>query len=146
MVGFYIIAMTFYLFVTADAVVQVCLCFCQPHVLNGSLVRILFYVLIIGSMKLICIEYNEKTTKVKEITWSAASSFGLGFHHGSFEGLQAFSAPVVQTNYSSQERYMTGERSYLCLLSSGGHLLIFGEDIVDTVSYTHLTLPTNLRV
>mmetsp|Transcript_16649 Transcript_16649/g.19200 ORF Transcript_16649/g.19200 Transcript_16649/m.19200 type:complete len:2254 (-) Transcript_16649:59-6820(-) len=84
-----------------------------------------------GQSKLICIEFNEKETKIKEIIWSSTSSFGLGLHHGSFEGLAAFTAPIVQTDTSFQDGYMTGERSFLCALSSGGNLLIFGEDVVD---------------
>jgi hypothetical protein len=84
-----------------------------------------------GQSKLLCIEFNDKETKIKEITWSSTSSFGLGLHHGSFEGLAAFTAPIVQADTSFPDRYMTGERSFLCALSSGGNLLIFGEDIVD---------------
>jgi hypothetical protein len=77
--------------------------------------------------KLLCIDFNENGTKIKDIT----SSLGLGLNSGSFEGLGTFTSPIIQDNVSAQERYMTGERTYVCVLTSGGNLHVFGEDVVD---------------
>ena len=80
--------------------------------------------------KLLCIDFNEKETKINEIT----CSLGLGLNNDSFEGLGAFTSPIIQDGDSSQSSYMTGERTFLSVLSSGGNLHIFGEDVVDMMS------------
>jgi len=99
-----------------------------------------------GHSKLLCIDFNEKKTKIREVR----SSLGLGFNHDAFEGLAAFTAPVVQTN-ATNDRYMTGERAFLCALTSEGNLQIFGDDVVDMMhtsvssnGYVALSNPTEL--
>lgn len=95
-----------------------------------------------GHSRLLCIDFNEKKTKITEIS----CSLGLGLNLDSFEGLAAFTAPVVQANTLSN-RYMTGERTFLCALTSEGNLQIFGDDLIDmsptSVGPNGFVLPTN---
>ena len=77
--------------------------------------------------KLLCIEFNENKTKISEIK----CPLGIGLTTGSFQGVGAFTSPIIYQDTSSQNRHMTGERTFLCALSAGGKLHIFGEDTID---------------
>jgi len=82
--------------------------------------------------KLLCIEFNDKETKIEDIT----CSFGPGLSPYSFEGLGAFTSPIIHDSVASRDGYMTGERTFLSVLTSGGNLHIFGEDLVDMIPTT----------
>jgi len=77
--------------------------------------------------KLLCIDFNERKTKIKDITCSSITELNIG----SFEGLGTYTSPIMQKDLISQEGYNTGERVFVCALTSRGYLYIFGEDIVD---------------
>lgn len=79
-----------------------------------------------GNSKLLCIDFNEKVTKIKEIPCSLKLD-----NIDSFDGLAAFTAPIVHVDACVENRYMTGERSFLCALSSEGSLHIFGDNVID---------------
>lgn len=79
--------------------------------------------------KVLCIEFNEKDVRVKELVWNSAGSISLSL---SYEGLCAFSLPFVG---DSQREYRAfGERAFLCTATSAGSILFFGEEVVDTVA------------
>ena len=76
--------------------------------------------------KLLCIEFNEKHVKIRELSWPGLT-VGLSL---SCEGLAAFSAPYL---CSSDEKIEFGERAYLCSVTSDGSMLCFGEELVDAM-------------
>ncbi len=80
--------------------------------------------------QVVCVEFNEKDVKVKEILWNSGTSSGLSTSL-SFEGLCAFSLPFVGN--AVKECHAFGERAFLCTTTSAGSLLFFGEEVVDTV-------------
>ncbi len=82
--------------------------------------------------KLLSIEFNDKETMIEDITCSLGSGLSLC----SFEGLGAFTSPIIYDNVASRDRHMTGERTFLSVLTSGGNLHIFGEDLVDMIPTT----------
>lgn len=87
--------------------------------------------------KILCIEFNDADVTVKELGWSPTNPLGLGICPGpSFEGLAAFSSPLLHRESLAPTgcKYFTGERAFLCALTSEGRLLIFGEDVVDVMS------------
>ena len=74
--------------------------------------------------KVLCIDVNGESVKVKEITWSAGGSVGLGLSlSSSFEGLAVFSAPFL----SAEKQF--DERLYLSVVTSNGSILIYGEEM-----------------
>jgi len=78
--------------------------------------------------KIICVEFNEKDVRVKELAWNSTSSVGLSL---SFDGLCAFSLPFIGDAVKECKGF--GERAFLCTATSSGSLLFFGEEVVDTV-------------
>jgi hypothetical protein len=90
----------------------------------------------VGEPKILCIEFNDADVRIKELAWST-NSLGLGLGPSlTFEGLAAFSAPVLEIENTNPRKYLSGERTFLCALTSEGSLLIFGEEKIDF-------LPTN---
>ena len=82
--------------------------------------------------KLLCLEFNENEVRVKEIAWASSGSMGLGLSLSlSFEGLAAFSAPHVVD--ATCDPPVFGERAFLCVVTSGGSILFFGEEHVDAL-------------
>ena len=80
-----------------------------------------------GQQKLLCIEFNEDYVKVKEIRLDSEEMGGLGVGFSSFEGLAAFSAPLIQSDSGTK---MAGERTFLCGVNSKGNMLVLGDEEV----------------
>jgi hypothetical protein len=73
--------------------------------------------------KVLCIDVNRESVKVKEIIWSAGGSVGLGLSlSSSFEGVAVFSVPCL----SVEKQFV--ERLYLSVVTSNGSILIYGEE------------------
>jgi hypothetical protein len=82
--------------------------------------------------RLVCLEFNEKDVRIKEIGWNTTGSVNL---HLAFEGLCAFSLPFVGDAVKEAANF--GERVFLCTATSSGSLLFYGEEVVDTVGKDH---------
>jgi len=81
--------------------------------------------------KVLLVEFNERSFRVKELCWSTGSAMGLGLSlNTSFEGFTAFSAPFVAESCPVSDRNSRSfyERAFLAALSSNGSMLIFGEE------------------
>ena len=77
--------------------------------------------------KLLLVEFGVDSVHVKELSWTGGSTLGLGLSlNTSFEGISAFSAPVIRDASKSNSFY---ERAYLAALTSNGSILVYGEDL-----------------
>ena len=73
--------------------------------------------------KILTLLVNEKSVRVREITWAAGGSVGLGLSlSSSFEGLAVFSGPSL----SKDSRFE--ELLYFCVVTSNGSILVYGEE------------------
>lgn len=78
--------------------------------------------------KLLSVVVKEASVKVKEISWTAGGSVGLGLSlSSSFEGLALFSGPSLSSCA------IFDERLYFCVVTSNGSILIYGEDSNDSI-------------
>lgn len=81
--------------------------------------------------KLLCVEFNDESVKVKEIVWDS-DAIGLGLSlYSSFEGLCAFSLPFRVEDAPSPDSTdgsRFAERAFLCAVTSNGCLLLYGEE------------------
>lgn len=85
-----------------------------------------------GKPKLIYIEFNQSEVRIRGIEWSTSSSLALEVGMvTSFDGLAAFSAPILAGEKAERENF--GERAFFCVVASNGSLLFFGEQCIDTL-------------
>lgn len=82
--------------------------------------------------KILCVDYNENAVRVKEIAWSGAGGIPGMSMTSSFDGLAAFSAPILKTAVDANANFRQSdfmERAYVCAIASSGAMVMFGEEI-----------------
>lgn len=92
------------------------------------------------------LEFNENSVSVKELSWPAGSSSGLGFISSfNYVGSCTFSCPYLVGGKAHEgcvnKDTSVHERAFMALLSSSGSLLFWGEDCNQgrTSYYPHST-------
>jgi hypothetical protein len=81
--------------------------------------------------KILCVDFNETYTFVKEILGKFGGASGIGLGLSSIEGITSFSAPAIP---DQQDTETSCERSCAAAVSSNGALLLFGEDLSGHIS------------
>ena len=84
--------------------------------------------------KLVCVEFNRESVRIKELRWAPGHGIGLGLSlNTSFEGIAAFSSPLLvgsRNGFYGKECDFK-EQVFVAVLTSNGAILVYGEKSIE---------------